>query len=120
MSPNAKQDVSLIKKLIEDRGFIFTDTMMIYPVGLGCKDTDNTIDLSSKFIDFDNNVTVSIEATTLHIHYQDTDGYTVSHQIFQNGPTESIKRFSLYALIYQNVPGIDDELNLTGCRGAFW
>jgi hypothetical protein len=114
-----EQDVAFLKKLFEDKGFIFTENMMTCPVALGCYNNNNIID-QRVVVEFDKSTTIALEASTFYLNYRNIYDYTVTHQTFINGPSELIKRFSLHTLNYQNAPGLSDEIYLVGFRGAFW
>lgn len=111
-------DIQTIKKIIEDKGFIFTEKFMTAPVVLGAPYLNDLLDSDYGY----SGDKIAIEAGTFWLNY-DYDNKelipNITSWIFQDGPTDKVKRFSLYTLNYQVNP-INYTERLIGFRGSFW
>jgi hypothetical protein len=113
------QDIQTIKKIIEDKGFIFTKEYMRGPIALGNKTKNElgSIPILEKYGNYEEKVI--LEAGTFYLNYDDDLIAHITSPIFAGGPKNEYRRFSLYTLNYQVTPTNSDEL-LVSFRGSFW
>lgn len=107
-------NIHTIRKMISNAGFIFTQNFMSGPVDLGDMEANQLVCIEDGIYDINNkNDKIAIEAGTFTIRPY------INHPIFDKGPDENCKRFSLHKLIYQMDPS-DGSMELTQISGTFW
>ena len=118
----ADADIQTIKKIIEDKGFIFTNGIMTGPVALGNLDQNELVNVLGEDAN-DSDQKIALEAGTFYLNYDfgiKSMIPNITSPIFQNGPDDKIKRFSLYTLQYQIHPLNTYPMDLVAFRGSFW
>ena len=109
--------------MISNAGFIFTQNFMNGPMDLGDTITNQLVNIQDGVYVINNkNNKIAIKDETFTLQYDSSDTKIrpyIDHPIFEKGPDENCKRFSLYALNYQVNPN-DYYHNLVSFRGSFW